>query len=285
MTYSTSKIKIAIGRSQLLISIFLAIVLATPAAVMANAAEMTGREVMDEVRDRHDADHELEHQRMTLIDANGNESERRVRRYSRLQEDENYRYLVVFDEPASVRGTALLTWQHSNADDEQWTRLPAMGRELRRVSSGGRSNYFMGTDFTYEDLVSEDMDNFQYQRLDDESDENGNALFVLRVTPVDDSVNTGYESREIRIDQDNFTVVQVDYYEERTGEHLKRMTIEEQHKVEGRDEMWRPDVTLMENFREDHQTRVESLERSLDPEDVPNRTFEKRFVTSGRYMR
>lgn len=273
------------GGRFVLAAIAAAAIAGQPLAAADDPAEMTGRAIMEEMRDRHDADHELEHQRMTLIDADGNESERRVRRYSRLQEDDNYRYLVVFDEPASVRGTALLTWQQSDADDDQWTRLPAMGRDLRRISSGGRSNYFMGTDFTYEDLVSEDLDNFEYERLDDDSDEDGNDLFVLRATPVDDDVNTGYESRELRLRQDNFTVVQVDYYEERTGDHLKRMTIEEQHKVDGREEMWRPDITLMDNFREDHKTRVEVLDRSFDADDVPQRTFEKRFVTSGRYMR
>lgn len=144
----------------------IAIVISSPAL---NAQELSGRDIMDEVSKRHDRPYETENQAMTLIDKSGNTEERTLRRYAREVDGGLYRYLVVFDEPAGVRGVALLTWQNRGASDDQWIHLPAYGRQMKRSAEGGKRNYFMGTDFAFEDMTSEDRSKFHYERQPDET--------------------------------------------------------------------------------------------------------------------
>ena len=73
--------------------------------------ELTGRQIMDESSSRHDRDVELEIQKMTLRTSDAVEEVRRMWRYVR-KEDEAFKYLMVFDEPAGVSGVALLTWEN-----------------------------------------------------------------------------------------------------------------------------------------------------------------------------
>lgn len=60
---------------------------------------------------------------------------------------------MFFITPADVKGTSFMNWSYnSGQDDDQWIYLPALKR-TKRISSGSKSDYFMGSDFTYDDLV------------------------------------------------------------------------------------------------------------------------------------
>lgn len=63
------------------------------------------------------------------------------------------RMAIYFDAPASLRGTAFLSWvdEARVQDDEQWLYLPAL-RRTRRVPGRDRGGYFLGTDLSYDDL-------------------------------------------------------------------------------------------------------------------------------------
>jgi hypothetical protein len=254
------------------------------AALPASAQELNGRQIVDEVSNRHEADFELEVQNMSLIDSGNVETKRVMRRFARRGEDKQFRYLLVFDEPPGVKGVALLTWQRKGADDDQWSYLPAAGDQLKRIAAGGKSNYFMGTDFAFEDLVSEDRDQFRYERKADEK--LGNAdCFVVDAFPEseDKKANSGYAWRRMWIRKDNFLQIRIDYYERRTNKFLKRLTVEDAVLVQGR--MWRATRTLMDNAKLNHKTRTESVSRDFKADSVPSVNFTHNFITSRRHVR
>lgn len=257
------------------------------------APELTGRDIMDEVSGRHDRPYEAEDQAMTLIDDRGNTEERSLRRFAREVEDDLYRYLVVFDEPAGVHGVALLTWQNRGASDDQWMYLPAYGREMKRSADGGKRNYFMGTDFAFEDMTSEDRSKFRYERQPDEmveiKDENGETVdridsFVVDAYPKDEQLaaETGYEYRRLYISKDRYFIRRIDFYDRR-GRYLKSQHSRDMVRIEG--ETWRADTTLMDNDKQRHKTLIHVESRDLSEDAVPARMFEQRWVTSGRYLR
>lgn len=252
-------------------------------AAMADA-DMTGRQIMDEVAERHDKPYEFEEQNMVLTDSSGAEEARTLKRYVR-EADDLFKYLLVFHEPAGVEGVALLTWQNDSGEDDQFLYLPSMGKKIKRIAKGGKRNYFMGTDFTFEDLVSESRDKFEYARLEDGSYD-GQAAFVIDVTPVDEAVkkSTGYKSRRITVLKDSFFVAQTEYYDRR-GRFIKKQTALKYGPVDGEDGLWRASETLMENEKENHSTRVTIASRSFDEDDVPARSFKQRHITSGRHVR
>ena len=246
------------------------------------ATELTGRQIMDESSARHDRDVELEIQKMTLRTSDAVEEVRDMRRYVR-KEEEAFKYLMVFDEPAGVSGVALLTWENPEGADDQFLYLPSMGKKLKRIAEGGKRNYFMGTDFTFEDLVSESKDKFEYQRLDDLTFDEKPA-YQVRVIPVENILKktTGYNSRVLTILKDSFFIVKTEYFDRRKRP-LKVLTATEYGVVEG--ELWRASKQTMENLKEKHFTDVESVSRSFDSGDVPKKIFGQRYIKSGKHMR
>ena len=255
--------------------------------------DMTGAQIMDEVSGRHDRPYEMENQAMTLMDDRGNTEDRKLRRYAREVEDDLYRYLLVFDEPAGVRGVALLTWQNRGASDDQWIHLPAYGREMKRSADGGKRNYFMGTDFAFEDMTSEDRSKFSYERQADEiaeiKDETGTVVesidaFVVDAYPKDEDLaaETGYQYRRLYISKDRFFIRRIDFFDRR-GRYLKTQHSRDMVQIEG--DTWRANTTVMDNDKLKHKTLVHVESRDLSEDSVPARMFEQRWVTSGRHLR
>ncbi|MBI4597817.1 MAG: outer membrane lipoprotein-sorting protein [Candidatus Omnitrophica bacterium] len=247
------------------------------------AEELSGRQIIDQAIDRHEAPYDFEQQIMTLIDKKGNRELRDTRRYARKGADGQFKYLIVFDSPPGVKGVALLTWQHEAADDDQWLYLPAQGDQVKRIAKGSKKNYFMGTDFTYEDLVSESREKFTYARLPDETLE-GATHYVVEITPADAAFakESGYQKRVVWVRHDNFFVIRTDYYDKQ-GKLVKRQSAGNLESVGG--DMWRAKTTNMENFSNGHATHVQVETRKLEEAAAPEELFQQRFLTSGQHMR
>jgi hypothetical protein len=271
----------------------LAIVMTMAAPLALHAQEMTGREIMDQVSDRHDRPYEAEDQAMALIDDRGNVEDRTLRRYAREVEDSLYRYLIVFDAPAGVAGVALLTWQNRGASDDQWIHLPAYGRQMKRSADGGKRNYFMGTDFAFEDMTSEEREKFRYDRQPDTKaeikDQTGATVaevdsYVVDAYPKDEALaaDSGYQYRRLYISKERFFIRRIDFYDRR-GRFLKSQHTWDMVHIDG--DTWRANTILMNNAKERHQTLVKVQGRDLSESAVPDRMFEQRWVTSGRHLR
>lgn len=69
--------------------------------------------------------------------------------------------------PRDVQGTALLTHGHINSQDDQWLYLPALKR-VKRISATARSGSFMGSEFSYEDMSSPEVEEYTHKYLRDE---------------------------------------------------------------------------------------------------------------------
>ncbi|NIT13503.1 MAG: outer membrane lipoprotein-sorting protein, partial [Candidatus Dadabacteria bacterium] len=75
--------------------------------------------------------------------------------------------ITVFDEPRDIEGTALLSHTKILDPDDQWLYLPAVKR-VKRISSKNKSGPFVGSEFAYEDLLSQEVDKYNYKWLKDE---------------------------------------------------------------------------------------------------------------------
>ncbi len=247
------------------------------------AEELTGRQIIDQVAERHQQPFEYEEQELVLTDKAGNKETREMRRFARDDGKGNAKYLVVFRAPAGVKGVALLTWQNKGKSDDQWLYLPAMGKKMKRIAKGGRKNYFMGTDYTFEDLISASRDDFDYE-LQDEQSVDGKPNYVIKVTPKDKKIakKSGYKHRLMFVQKDIMFITRIDYFNKR-GKFIKRQTLSELENVGG--EVWRANLASMKNDKEAHTTEIKLIKRSLDEKAVPKKNFKKRFITSGKHMR
>jgi outer membrane lipoprotein-sorting protein len=162
---------------------------------------------------------------MILRDRGGNEKTRELRAQVLEGAEDGDKNLVVFDSPADVKGTALLTYAHKQGDDDQWLYLPALKR-VKRIAASNKSGPFMGSEFSYEDLASEEVEKYTYEWLRDEAcpvnDYRELGCFVVERRPTDD--DSGYRRQTVWMDQDEYRVLKIDYYD-RKDEFLKTLTL------------------------------------------------------------
>ncbi len=194
-----------------------------------------------------DSDSELS---MVLRLGSGQEAKRELRiRTLEISETET-RAMVIFDTPADVRGTALLTHSFTDKDDSQWLYLPEIKRE-KRISGGGRSGPFMGSEFSFEDMSSQRVEKFTYKYMGDET-LNDMVCHILERYPTDKG--SGYTKQVAWLDTEHLRVHKVDYYDRR-GELLKTLTATgyEQHD----EKFWRPTTMEMLNHQTGRSTLLE----------------------------
>ena len=119
--------------------------------------------------------------------------------------DGNKKQIIWFLEPKDDRGVAFLKIEHNNKDDEMRMWLPAF-KKVRRISSKRKGDAFMGSDLSYEDLTSRDLNEYTYKRLDDEL-VNGTQCFVLESKP-NTSEKSSYSKHISWIDKENLNILQ-----------------------------------------------------------------------------
>lgn len=92
---------------------------------------------------------------MQLTDKRGKVRKRSATVFRRRAGDQK-QTVIRFDKPRSVKGMAFLTHDRiaKDAADEQWLYMPAM-KKVRRIPASKRGDYFLGTDFTYNDVKEE----------------------------------------------------------------------------------------------------------------------------------
>ena len=185
---------------------------------------------------------------MVLRNKHGGESLRRIRIRTLEVEDDGDKTLTIFDNPRDVKGTAFLTFTHKVGDDDQWLYLPALKR-VKRVSSSNKSGSFMGSEFAYEDIASEEVEKYTYKWIRDE-EYDGRECSVIERSPVDGK-NSGYTRQAVWIDTSEYRTWKIEFYD-RKSSLLKTLTIDGYH--EYLDGHWRADQMNMVNHQNGKST-------------------------------
>lgn len=186
--------------------------------------------------------------KMILKNRQGEESTRNIRSKTLEVEGDGDKSLSIFDKPRDVKGTTLLNFSHKVGTDDQWLYLPALKR-VKRISSANKSGSFMGSEFAYEDVTSQEVEKYTYKWIRDEAYGDKNC-FIFERYPVDK--NSGYTRQVVWMDQDEYRILKIDYYD-RKDAPLKTLTQSDFKKFLG--QYWYPEKMLMEN----HQTGKSTL--------------------------
>ncbi|WP_078119933.1 outer membrane lipoprotein-sorting protein [Thiosocius teredinicola] len=231
----------------LLLALSLTTALALPA--LADEAADKGLEIAQEADRRDTGYHDFKAElTMLLRNKQGEESLRHMRTNSLEVDDDGDKTMIIFDQPRDVQGTALLTFSHKVEPDDQWLYLPALKR-VKRISSRNKSGPFMGSEFAYEDLASQEVEKYTYRFIkDDELD--GEAMFLLERDPVDE--NSGYTRQLVWIDKAEYRPMKIEFYD-RKNSLLKTLMFKGYQQY--LDQYWR----AREMFMENHQTGKSTL--------------------------
>ena len=152
---------------------------------------------------------------------------------------------VEFLTPPDVNGTKLLTWTHKSGDDDQWLFMPAIKR-IKRISSRSKSGSFMGSEFSYEDMSSQEVEKYTYKFIA-ETELDGRKVWKYERYPRDR--RSGYTRQIIWTDKEYMNALKVEYYD-RKNELLKTATFKG-YKKYGR--FWR--VSSIDMFNQQTQKR------------------------------
>lgn len=180
---------------------------------------------------------------MILRNRQGKQTTRKVRVRTLEVAGDGDKGLSIFDTPDDVKGTAVLTWSHSRKADDQWIFLPALKR-VKRISSKNKSGPFMGSEFAYEDIASQEVDKYTYEYLRDE-EFNGVKCYVIKRYPA--YKYSGYKYQIGWVDQQHFNVQKIVYHDRKKA-LLKTLEFKKYRQYLGK--YWRSSVMSMEN----HQT-------------------------------
>ena len=186
---------------------------------------------------------------MLLKNRQGEESTREMRSKALEVKGDGDKSLIVFDKPADVSGTALLSFSHKQGDDDQWLYLPALKR-VKRIASDNKSGPFMGSEFAYEDITSQEVEKYTYKWLRDEQLD-GKDMFVLERYPADK--RSGYTRQVVWMDKAEYRPMKIEYYD-RKNAHLKTLVFRDYKQY--LDKYWRASDMYMENHQTGKSTRL-----------------------------
>ncbi|MDE2812048.1 MAG: outer membrane lipoprotein-sorting protein [Gemmatimonadota bacterium] len=178
---------------------------------------------------------------MVLRDRQGRESVRQMRFKVLEVPEDGDKSLFVFDQPRDVQGTALLTHAHINAQDDQWLYLPALKR-VKRINAAKRSGSFMGSEFSYEDMSSQEVEEYTYTYLRDEPCGELTCTVTEQV-PLDK--RSGYSRKIVWQDTVELRIWKMELYD-RKNSHLKTLTFANYRQY--LDRYWRAGEQTMVNL-------------------------------------
>ena len=195
--------------SKLLIAAIIAVVL-LPSSSYAQSAEERGLEIALAAKafDKGFTDFTA-NMIMTLKNKSGKTSKRNIRIKTLEVETDGDKSLSIFDEPADVKGTAMLTFSHGLEPDDQWLYLPAL-KKVKRISSRNKSGPFMGSTFAFEDLGSQEVEKYSYKFLREEACGEWQCYVIERKPEYKHS---GYTSQTAWIDKEGYRLAKVDFYD------------------------------------------------------------------------
>jgi outer membrane lipoprotein-sorting protein len=235
-------------KANALILTVLAMVLA--GATGPEAPEVKGRVIAEEAdrRDRGWGDSATV-MKMVLRNRNGDESVRELRRQAlEMNEDgAGDKSLITFDAPRDVAGTSLLSHTKILDPDDQWLFLPALSR-VKRISSANKSGPFVGSEFAYEDLVSQEVDKYEYRFVREEKLDGRDTFVVERLPRYE---NSGYVKQVVWWDQAEYRIQRIDFYD-RKDTLLKTLVSHDYQQYLG--QYWRPDRMTMVNHQNGKST-------------------------------
>lgn len=152
--------------------------------------------------------------KMILRNKNGQVSERLLSSRTLELTEDGDKSLIVFNSPRDVKGTATLTYTHKEGADDQWLYLPAIAR-VKRISSNNKSGPFMGSEFAYEDLSSQEVEKYSYKYLGTEKFNGFNTEKVER-DPVDEK--SGYTRQIVWFNTDKgYRIEKVEFYDRKNA--------------------------------------------------------------------
>ncbi|MBR2094087.1 MAG: outer membrane lipoprotein-sorting protein [Fibrobacter sp.] len=214
------------------------------------AAEQNARDIMVKVKNRPDGDTRSSSMEMKLVNKSGNTRVRKITSYA-MDVGEDTKTIMFFQYPNDVKGTGFLTVNYDdvNKEDDKWLYLPALKKTRRISGKSSKTDYFMGSDFTYDDIGKRNVDEDTHKLLREESVD-GFDYYVIESTPKKDGEI--FSKKLVWIRKDCDVVAKVEFYD-KLGKLHRQMVSSDIKKVDG---FWTVGKMEMKNVQMGHSTEL-----------------------------
>ena len=238
-----------------------------------SAQGMTGLDIMLKVYNRPTGDDMTANLTMTLENSRGDQRIREIKQFLKDM-GEMDKKIMFFMSPADVNNTSFMNWSYDdeNKSDDQWIYLPAL-KKVKRISSDSKSDYFMGSDFTYDDLGDRHPSQDTHTILKEETID-GVDCYVVESIPKDEEYM--YSRTVTWVVKDKWIGLKKEFYDE-DEEFLKRLDLKE-YKEFG-DVIIITNVT-MKNEQKNHQTEMKLSDVKINT-GIADRQFTERMMKRG----
>lgn len=197
---------------------------------------------------------------MTLTNKQGKQRVRKTFGTSKLKPNglDNMR-MTRFLEPTDVKGTVSLLIENSDKDDDIWIYLPST-KKVRRLISSNKKDSFVGTDFSYGDVIGHKPKEWNNKIVREEKLD-GRDVWVIESTPINATIkgNSGYSKRVSWIDKEMFVTSKAEFYDE-SNELLKIAKYANFKLADAAKKRYQPMVLEAKNVQTEHHTEIKIVE-------------------------
>lgn len=234
---------------------------------------ITGLQVVEKVFNRPEGADVQADLTMALINSRGDQRVREIKQFTK-DFDKMEKKIMFFVAPADVRNTSFMNWSYEEAEknDDQWIYLPAL-KKVKRISSDSKSDYFMGSDFTYDDLGDRHPADDSHKLLREETI-HGEDCYVVESIPKEEEYM--YSRTVTWIIKDRWIGLKKEFYDE-DEELLKILTVKKYEKIK---DYWIILQTEMHHVQKDHRTTM-ALENVIIDSGIPDNKFTERMMRRG----
>jgi outer membrane lipoprotein-sorting protein len=206
--------------------------------------------------------------RMIITDAQGRQQRRQFTVLRRdVAEGGDQQFLVVFSQPADVRGTVFLVDKHIETDDDRWLYLPGLDL-VKRISAGDKRTSFVGAHYFYEDVSGRRPADDTHTLVETTDDD-----YVLEHRPRDPA-SVEFSGYTTWIDRENFLPMKIEYVKRDGGEVYRRVEVLEVETIDGHPTVTTSRVTDIEGGgRTDMQFRHIAYDIGVPPDVFSERSL------------
>lgn len=240
----------------------------------------SGDEIARNINARNEGVAVSRHLKMEMTDRHGKLRVRETRAFRKYYGDEK-RTVIFYLKPKNIKDTVFLTYDYANneKEDDQWLYLPAM-RKVRRISASDRGDYFLGTDFSFEDIKLETRISLKdYTRKTIGEDEvDGFHCYIVEETTINDDTaeELGHLRRENCVDN-NLWIIRRSKFWDPQNKLLKTTYFRDISVVQG---ILTAHTIEVENHKTGHQTRFTFSEINYE-DGVNDRVFTQNAMKRG----
>ena len=162
--------------------------------------------------------------------------------------DANDQARITISAPAALKDTQLISWSSASGEDQQWLITPRTNR-VQRIADRGRQAAFVSSDFSYEDILKWQLDDYDYNRIGQ------GACPAGTCTIVDAKPRNRYSSYTLLkvYYDDTYRISKIDYFG--TSQDRPRKTVVHTGYVK-QGAGWQPGRSVMTNHETETSTQI-----------------------------